>query len=96
MAAHNNRCSDLQKFIQCVKNIDAQDNHPEKRYTALHLAVRKGHKEIVQLLKKDGACAEIKDASNKTAIDYAMERGNKEIELILVDARVQSGYVCGR
>lgn len=83
IAAHNNRYSDLSLFIQYVKNINAQDNNPEKRLTALHLAVLKGHKEIAQLLKDSGALVDIRDAKNKTVIDYAIELGNKEMETIL-------------
>ncbi|MCR9192756.1 MAG: Smr/MutS family protein [Gammaproteobacteria bacterium] len=83
MAAHNNRYGDTQKFIQYVKNINAQDNNPEKRFTALHLAVLKDHKEIAQLLKNSGALVDIKDAKNKTAIDYAIELSNKEMKTIL-------------
>ncbi|PJD93302.1 MAG: hypothetical protein CK424_02630 [Legionella sp.] len=83
IAAHNNRYGDIQKFIQYVKNINAQDNNPEKRFTALHLAVLKDHKEIAQLLKNGGALVDIKDAKHKTAMDYAIELGNKEMETIL-------------
>lgn len=83
MAVHNNRYEDVQKFMQYVKNINAQDNNPEKRFTALHLAVLKGHKEIAQLLKNKGALVDIKDAKNRTAVEYAIELGNKEMEMIL-------------
>jgi len=83
IAAHNNRYDDIKIFIQYVKNLNAQDNNPEKRFTALHLAVFKNHKEIAQLLKNSDALVDIKDAKNKTAIDYAIELGNKEMEMIL-------------
>ena len=87
IAAHNNRYSDIPLFIQYVKNINAQDNNPEKRLTALHLAVLKGHKEIAQLLKDSGALVDIRDAKNKTVVDYAIELGNKEMEAILIDGQ---------
>lgn len=83
IAAHNNRYDDVEIFIQYVKNINAQDNNPEKRLTALHLAVIKNHKEIAQLLKNCGALVDIQDAKNKTAIGYAIELGHKEMETIL-------------
>lgn len=83
IATHNNRYGDIQTFIQYVKNINAQDNNPEKRFTALHLAVLRDHKKIAQLLKNSDALVDIKDAKNKTAVDYAIELGNKEMETIL-------------
>lgn len=87
IAAHNNRYDGVKIFIQYVKNINAQDINPEKRFTALHLAVLKDHKEIAQLLKNSGALVDIQDAKNKTAISYAIELGHKEMETILNDGQ---------
>lgn|GEM_PF-6278491 len=75
MAAHNERVADVKIFIQCVENINAQDSNPKKRFTALHLAAMKGNKEIIQLLLKANALANIKDASGQTAEDYAEQSG---------------------
>lgn len=87
IASHNNRYHDIQIFIQYVNNINAQDNNPEKLFTALHLAVLNDYKEIAQLLINGGSLVDIRDAKNKTAIDYAIELGSKEMEKILKDDR---------
>jgi hypothetical protein len=79
-AASNNKLNDLKIFILHVKNIDAQDNNPEKKYTALHLAVMKGHVAIIKELLQNKARTDIQDAHHKTAASYADVSGIEAIK----------------
>ena len=55
-------------------NINTQDDNLNKGYTALHLAILNSKIETALLLLKYNARYDIKDNSNKTVIDYAMEK----------------------
>jgi len=50
---------------------------------ALHWAVASGQVEIVKLLLKNGASADIRDSDGKTPRDLANERGNGEMVKVL-------------
>ncbi len=69
-AATNNQVEDLKKFIQLVKNINAQDANPKVKRTALHWAAIKGHDDCCQLLLESGANHSIPDAIGETAAKY--------------------------
>lgn len=56
------------------------------RSTALIVATRKGYKEIVSMLIKRGADANLADSEGKTALAYAIERNQVEIEAMLRQA----------
>jgi ankyrin repeat protein len=53
-----------------VQNINAQDENPLQRKTALHWAAIKGHEECYIFLKSKGARSDIPDASLKIAEQY--------------------------
>ena len=55
--------------------------------TALHLAARNGHKDVVALLldKMDGASIAAKDDEGKTALHWAAENGHKDVVALLLD-----------
>ncbi len=69
-AAANNNVSDLQKFIEVVKDINAQDDNPKVRRNALHWSAYKQHAHCYQLLIESGASTTIQDAHGKIATDY--------------------------
>ena len=79
-AAHEKDLEDVQFLIGRVRDINAQDNNPEKRRTALHWAVLKGRKENVEALLAAGARDDIPDATEKTAKDYAMQSSDEEMK----------------
>ncbi|MFT4060219.1 MAG: ankyrin repeat domain-containing protein [Legionella sp.] len=58
-AANNNYVEDFKLFIKHVKNINAQDNNPISRKTALQRATEKGHLDCVKLLLEAGAAPNI-------------------------------------
>jgi hypothetical protein len=69
-AAANNFVEDLRLFIDLVGDINAVDENPKSRRTALIHAARNGHMECYQLLLERGANPEIQDASGSTAAQY--------------------------
>lgn len=52
-------------------------------FTALIKASIKGHVTIVKYLLKKGADNSIRDRMNKTALDYAIDKGHREIIMLL-------------
>jgi SAM-dependent MidA family methyltransferase len=69
-AATNNKIGDLKILIKLVKNINAQDNNPERKCTALHWAAIKNHREAYNLLIAANANPNIPDVKGKTPEDY--------------------------
>ena len=67
----------IENKLYDVNSIDPTGN------TALTIASRKGYSEIVTLLLDCGADHSIKDASQKTAYDHAVENSHKDIIAIL-------------
>ena len=63
----NNQIEDLKIFIKYVNNINAQDENPKSKRTALHWAAIKGHTECYKLLVESGANACIFDADDNLA-----------------------------
>lgn len=63
-------------------DINKQDSYGQ---TPLVLACEYNSTETAQLLIKSGADKNIKDSSGKTAYDYALENGNKDIVELLKD-----------
>jgi hypothetical protein len=76
-AADSSCSEDLEIFHKSGANINAQDDNPKIKKTALHWAVIKNHKDCVKNLLAWGARSDIPDADKKTAYDYA--KGNPEI-----------------
>ena len=64
---------DVYFLARQVGNINAQDDNPTKRKTALHWAVTTSKIAAIDILIAAGARADIKDAVGKTAVDYAAE-----------------------
>jgi len=66
--------------INIIKNninpIDKQNIHG---FTALMVAAKNGHIEIVKILLQSGANPNITDNSNKTAYMYALDTNNTEL-----------------
>lgn len=52
-------------------------------FTALIKASIRGHVTIVKYLLKQGADSSIRDRMNKTALDYAIDKGHQEIIMLL-------------
>ncbi len=67
--------NELKQYLEYTSvNINTQDDNLNKGYTALHLAILNSKIETALLLLKYNARYDIKDNSNKTVIDYAMEK----------------------
>ncbi|HHT0594871.1 TPA: ankyrin repeat domain-containing protein [Legionella anisa] len=71
--------------VKALLDVGADPNIPNKdnNKTALHFAVCRGKKEVVELLLSKGAKTDIVDTSNKTPLDYANARGFTEIAEVL-------------
>lgn len=92
VAAAYNNTEELGILIMKVSNINAQDDNPHRRRTALHWAVIKDATKSVEWLLQIGALVNIPDSTGKTALDYAnqsnntikrlLNRGTEELELI--------------
>lgn len=78
-AATNNQLEDLKLFTKYVKNINATDNNPLVKRTALHWAAFKGHKACYDWLLNHGATDSI-DAKGKKAHDYFVEFQNTQTQ----------------
>lgn len=64
-------------------NINDQQN-PQNE-TPLHVAATVGHKDMVDLLLKNGALLNVKDKSNQTALHKAAEKGHEVIVKMLIN-----------
>jgi ankyrin repeat protein len=87
-AVKNNKL-DVVKTLIAVKdsiNLDINAKASDGR-TALMLASDNGHKEIVELLLKNGADIEAKDSHGWTALMWASYHGRKEIVEFLLKKR---------
>lgn len=79
MAVHNNQLIDMAKFLVFGADINAQDDNPLKRLTALHLAVHEERYEMIKLLIDLEAATDIPDADGKTAFVLAQQSNNEGI-----------------
>ena len=61
---------DVAHLCQWVTNLNATDDNPSLRRTALHWAAFNKHIAVIELLKSKGAKADLPDATGKTANDY--------------------------
>ena len=61
-------------LLTAVKDINAQDDNPNSRRTALHWAAIKNYMSICDFLIAKGAKTDIIDAEDKTALDYKNEK----------------------
>jgi len=80
-AAANNKVDDVKLFIELVIDIDAKDNNPQIRRTALHHAAIRGHREVCQLLLNANAKTNIPDAHGETADCYLVTMDLSRISL---------------
>jgi hypothetical protein len=85
MAAFNNKTADLTVLATLVKNINAQDENPTKKFTALHLAVTKKHIDVIRILKSFNAKSDIADANGITVLQKVRELDMNEISSIFRD-----------
>ncbi len=63
---------DVAHLCQWVTNLNATDDNPSLRRTALHWAAFNKHIAVIELLKSKGAKADLPDATGKTANDYTV------------------------
>ena len=68
---------------QAQRFVDLNAITRQMRYTALHLAALRGHKEIIILLIDEGADYTMRNLDGKTAADIAAENGYLDLEEIL-------------
>jgi ankyrin repeat protein len=69
-------------LVAKAANINAQD---EKGKTALMVAANEGFENITQEILKLNADPNLKDKENKTALDYAIEKGNTQLIKLLTE-----------
>ena len=73
----------MEALLTAGANKDAPDKNGA---TPLHLAAKKGQKEIVEALLTVGADVNAKDNLNHTPLHFAHKRGHKEIAEALLTA----------
>ncbi|MDE7140592.1 MAG: ankyrin repeat domain-containing protein [Treponemataceae bacterium] len=76
--------NDIERVKICIKsgeNVDAKDN---QGITALMYAIRKGKKDMAELLIKSGANVNAKDDAGRTALMLAASNGHKDIAELLI------------
>ena len=94
-AAESGNTQQLVSILEDMQNINHQSFDWEE--TALHKAIKNGHKHIVQLLLAKGASIEVTNCYNETPLHYAASKGCTSIvELLLskgasVEARGDDG-----
>lgn len=71
-------------------DVNTYDSH---QYTALIMAVKHNHAEVVELLLALGADVSLQDSYGKTALNYATELGNGEIISLLTNPKGDGGPV---
>lgn len=76
-AAYMNNSTVIIHLIE--NNYYAVNDYDENMSTALTVAAKCNKSAIIKLLLNYGANATLKDAYDKTALDYAIENGNEEI-----------------
>lgn len=84
-AAFSNNVDDFNFLLGFVVNINQQDENPANMKTAFHWAVTKNSIEVIKKLIELKADPFIKDAANKTCLDYAFESKNDTVKTLLVD-----------
>lgn len=88
-AAARNEVNDLAILFHKVTSINAQDDNPIRKRTALHWAIEKGSVDCVKWLLDNKAEINIPDANNKTALDYASDSNNDEIKQLVLGQLVK-------
>ena len=65
----------LAEVKRCIENnVPINQKYEPNGYTALHLSVDGGHRQVVQFLVDSGADISVKDAFGKTALHTAVEK----------------------
>tara|TARA_Y100000589_G_C27143137_1_gene625621 strand:+ start:90 stop:440 length:351 start_codon:yes stop_codon:yes gene_type:complete len=80
--------ADLGKIKKIIAGGVSVNHQDEKKLTVLHIAAYYGQKDHIRLTKwllKNGADVSLKDYRDKTPLNVAQDRGNKEIAKILSD-----------
>lgn len=82
--AAENDLDAVRAFLRIGINIDAKDSNPGSCQTALHLAVKNKHLQMVKTLVDLGARTDIKDAFGKSPAVYALESGDLKMLAIVM------------
>jgi len=85
------RDGDMQKIKKLLDRnpemASCKDTKDPYGYTPLHLAVKEGHKDVMQLLLANGAEVNAKDNYLNTSFSLALKEGRKDMaELLLANA----------
>ena len=83
-------CQLILAFTQ--SNINSRD---KERKSPLHLAALNGHVNVVKFLHRCGGYLHIKDKSQKSVIDYAIESKNVELIMFVFEKSPSIGKGCG-
>lgn len=84
-AAFSNNLEDFNLIAGFVLNINRQDENPASLKTAFHLAVSRNSIDVIKRLIELRADPFIKDAQQKTCLDYAFESKNDTVKTLVVD-----------
>lgn len=84
-AAFANNLDDFNFLVEFIIDINRQDENPTNKKTAFHWAVTKSSIDVIKRLIELRADPFIKDAANKTCLDYAFESKNETVKTLLVD-----------
>lgn len=81
---------DLSLLLRFGADINSQDNNPQRKFTALHLALDKGDVDIATELLHSGAKINIKDANNRSSFDIIRTMdNNKRKQLLFICERLE-------
>ena len=70
-AAMDGQTEDVRFLCSRIDDVNAADDNPAQRKTALHWASQRGHANCASILLDAGADHTLGDAEGKTALDYA-------------------------
>lgn len=73
----------LEQLCEPKRNLNINHKWKKSGFTALHLAVQQGDREMVEVLLDHGADTSIRDIHSQTAEDYATSCGSEGIEELL-------------
>ena len=76
---------DVSKFLVVEHSQDVNARGFADEETPLHVALRRGHADIAQLLLEHGADAKARDDGKRTPLFLASERGLLEVVLVLLE-----------
>ncbi len=85
------RCKKVEKCLREGANINAQDKNDQDN-TALHMAVRRNYREIVQLLLSEGAKVNILNSEGKSPLDLAQDQQDQNLSSYILHLKTDQNF----